>query len=174
MTTLNEQYWVLDEQNYAIKTLKPVNKDNRVICKYWFELTTDTLRALLIIDSTLTDTTKLVSSLNNLISYYWHVKAKNENGWGICSLWFKFTTIGSSYITGNSEVPKEFMLYNSYHNPFNPSTKIKFDIPKSSFVKLIVYDILGREIKTLVNEKLNAGRYEINWDGSGYPSGLYI
>ena len=64
-------------------------------------------------------------------------------------------------------------------NPFNPSIKIKFDIPKSSYVKLIVYDALGREIKTLVNGKLNAGRYEVSWpaptgDGSSYPSGVYF
>lgn len=77
-------------------------------------------------------------------------------------------------ISGNNEIPKVFRLYNSYPNPFNPLTKIKFVIPKSSYVKLIIYDVLGREIKTLVNEKLNAGRYEINWDGSGYPSGVYI
>ena len=122
----------------------------------------------------MTDTTKLVSGLNNLISYYWRVKAENETGWGVYSLWFKFTTIGTSNITGNSEIPKEFRLYNSYPNPFNPSTIIKFDIPKPSFVKLIAYDILGREINTLVTEKLNAGRYEVNWDGSDYPSGVYF
>ncbi|MBC8486026.1 MAG: T9SS type A sorting domain-containing protein, partial [Bacteroidetes bacterium] len=55
-----------------------------------------------------------------------------------------------------------------------PSTKIKFDIPKSSYVKLIIYDVLGREITTLVDEKLNAGRYDVNWDGSSYPSGVYF
>ncbi|MFC2093644.1 T9SS type A sorting domain-containing protein [Bacteroidota bacterium] len=74
----------------------------------------------------------------------------------------------------SSLVPERYILYQNYPNPFNPSTKIKFDIPKSSYVKLIVYDVLGREIKTLVNEKLNAGRYEVDWDGSDYPSGVYI
>ena len=162
------------EQTYSIRTINPDNKDNRVIIKYWFELTTDTTGASLILDSTLTDTTKSVGGLPNPITYYWHIRAKNEIGWGIFSVWFKFTTIGTLNITGNSEIPKEFRLYNNYPNPFNPSTKIKFDIPKSSLVKLIVYDILGREIKTLVNEKLNAGRYEVNWDGSNYPSGVYI
>jgi len=163
-----------NEQTYSIRTINPGNKDNRVISKYWFELTTDTTGASLIVDSTITDTTKSVSGLPNLITYYWHVKAKNEIGWGVFSVWFKFTTIGTSNITGNSELPKEFKLYNSYPNPFNPTTKIKFDIPKASYVKLIVYDVLGREIKTLVNEKLNAGRYDVNWDGSDYPSGVYI
>ena len=78
-----------------------------------------------------------------------------------------------------SQIPTDYALSQNYPNPFNPSTKIKFDIPKSSYVKLIVYDVLGREISTLVNEKLNAGRYEVNWpaptgDGSVYPSGVYF
>ena len=71
-------------------------------------------------------------------------------------------------------MPVDYYLYSNYPNPFNPSTKIKIDIPKASYVKLIVYDVLGREIKTLVNEKMNAGRYEVNWDGSNYPSGVYF
>jgi photosystem II stability/assembly factor-like uncharacterized protein len=70
--------------------------------------------------------------------------------------------------------PSDFKLYQNYPNPFNPATKIKFDIPKPSYVKLIIYDILGREFTTLVNENLNLGRYETNWDGSRFPSGVYF
>jgi len=66
------------------------------------------------------------------------------------------------------------MLYRNYPNPFNPSTNIKFDIPKSSDVKLIIYDIAGREITKLVNEMLNAGSYEVSWDASNYTSGVYF
>ena len=99
------------EQTNAIKTSKPINKDNREISKYWFELTTDTTGASLILDSTLTDTTKLVGGLPNPITYYWHVRAKNEIGWGIFSVWFKFTTIGTSNITGNSEITKRVQSY---------------------------------------------------------------
>ena len=85
------------------------------------------------------------------------------------------TTNGGVYINQISgEIPERFSLYQNYPNPFNPTTNIKFDIPKSSFVKLIVYNLLGREIKTLVNEKLNAGRYEVDWNASGYPSGVYF
>ena len=70
--------------------------------------------------------------------------------------------------------PKDFYLHQNYPNPFNPTTNIMFDIPNASFVKLSVYDILGREVATIVNEKLNAGSYEVDWDGSGYPSGIYF
>lgn len=71
-------------------------------------------------------------------------------------------------------IPEVYTLYQNYPNPFNPTTKINFEIPKSSHVKLIVYDILGKEIATLVNEKLDAGSYETSWDGSSYPSGVYL
>ena len=76
--------------------------------------------------------------------------------------------------TSSNQTPYQYSLYNNYPNPFNPSTKIKFDIPKSSYVKLIVYDILGREIQTLVNEKLDVGSYEVDLDATGYTSGVYF
>lgn len=67
-----------------------------------------------------------------------------------------------------------FSLSQNYPNPFNPSTKIKFDIPKGSLVKLKIYDILGREVATLVNEKLNPGTYEYEWNGIDLSSGIYF
>jgi len=86
--------------------------------------------------------------------------------------------IGDTSMVGirilNSSVPEEFSLHQNYPNPFNPSTTIKFDLPKTSDVRLSVYDITGKEIETLVNEKLNAGSYETKWDGSKYVSGVYF
>jgi hypothetical protein len=74
----------------------------------------------------------------------------------------------------SSTIPKSYRLHQNYPNPFNPTTKIKFEIPKSSFVKLIVYDILGREVTKLVNEKLTTGIYETEWDGNTLASGIYF
>ncbi|HEY5533362.1 MAG TPA: T9SS type A sorting domain-containing protein [Ignavibacteria bacterium] len=79
----------------------------------------------------------------------------------------------------NTPVPENYCLYQNYPNPFNPITKIKFDIPetvkhKTLDIKLIVYDIIGREIQTLVNEKLNPGSYEVTFDGSNLPNGVYF
>ena len=74
----------------------------------------------------------------------------------------------------SAEIPSAFSLHQSYPNPFNPSTNIRFDIPKTSDVKLIIYDILGKEITTLVNEQLHPGAYEVEWDGSNYTSGVYF
>ena len=71
-------------------------------------------------------------------------------------------------------VPQSYMLHQNYPNPFNPTTKIKFELPKSSFVKLIVYDILGREVVKLVNEKLTAGSYETEWNAGEFASCVYF
>ncbi|MEO8513435.1 MAG: YCF48-related protein [Ignavibacteria bacterium] len=76
----------------------------------------------------------------------------------------------------SSEIPKQFSLSQNYPNPFNPTTKIRFDIRGNSATQtfLSVYDILGREVATLVNEELKPGTYEVNWDGSNIVSGVYF
>ena len=87
----------------------------------------------------------------------------------------KTTTGGFTFIKNiNIKLPKHFILSQNYPNPFNPVTKIKFQISKLSEVKLIIYDVLGREIATLVNEQLQPGTYETEWDASNYPSGVYF
>ena len=63
-------------------------------------------------------------------------------------------------------IPNNFALYAAYPNPFNPSATIKFDIPEDSFVSLNVFDMMGRKIKTLLNDKISAGRRSIIWDGT--------
>lgn len=68
----------------------------------------------------------------------------------------------------------EFELYQNYPNPFNPNTKIKFSIPRSDKVTIKLFDILGREINTLLNEYKNAGTYEIIFNGTGLNSGIYF
>jgi flagellar hook assembly protein FlgD len=72
-----------------------------------------------------------------------------------------------------------FRLYQNYPNPFNPVTKIKFSVfPDSRLqgnnnVLLKIYDVLGREVQTLINEHLQPGTYEVDWDGSNFSSGVY-
>jgi photosystem II stability/assembly factor-like uncharacterized protein len=81
-------------------------------------------------------------------------------------------TIGVNQIS--SEIPAKYSLGQNYPNPFNPITNVKFSITNSGNVKLVVYDIQGREVQTLVKEKLNAGTYEVPFDGSLLPSGVYF
>lgn len=76
--------------------------------------------------------------------------------------------------TISSEVPVKYGLHQNYPNPFNPVTKIKFDLPKQGNVTVRIYDAIGREITTLVNEQLKAGVYSVDWDASNYPSGVYF
>jgi subtilisin-like proprotein convertase family protein len=72
------------------------------------------------------------------------------------------------------EIPNFYSLSQNYPNPFNPSTSIKFSMPKGDNVKLVIFDILGREVKTLVNEFKNAGSYDVNFDASTLSSGVYF
>jgi len=89
---------------------------------------------------------------------------------------------GDTSVTGidkiSNEIPNSFALYQNYPNPFNPTTKIKFSIPEvrgqKLEVRLVVYDILGNEVTTLVNEKLQPGTYEMEFNGSNYSSGIYF
>jgi hypothetical protein len=81
-------------------------------------------------------------------------------------------------LTGNVEIvsqtPTNFNLSQNYPNPFNPTTKISYALPKSGIVTLRVYDILGRDIVTLVNEYKNAGNYTVDFTSSNYTSGVYF
>jgi hypothetical protein len=71
-------------------------------------------------------------------------------------------------------LPTEYTLYQNYPNPFNPMTTIKYDLPYASDVSLIIYDILGRKVKELVNTKQAPGKYEVQFDASNLASGIYI
>lgn len=72
------------------------------------------------------------------------------------------------------EIPESFILTQNFPNPFNPSTKIKYLIPQSSNVVIKVFDILGKEIETLVNEEKHSGTYEVTWYAGNLPSGVYF
>src|SRR3972149_1817235 len=71
-------------------------------------------------------------------------------------------------------IPQHFKLEQNYPNPFNPGTTIGFGVPVKSFVRLTIYDVLGRHLATLVEGELAAGPYQKYWNASGLPSGVYI
>ncbi len=89
---------------------------------------------------------------------------------------FKTTNGGTvtGFVSGNTEPPIDFSLSQNYPNPFNPNTEIKWEVPVSGFVSLKVFDAIGNEIETLVNEYQNTGNYSVNFDGSKLPSGVYF
>jgi hypothetical protein len=80
----------------------------------------------------------------------------------------------SKAISGDLSEILEFNLEQNYPNPFNPSTEFSFSLPSSEYVTLKVYDILGREVSKLIEEKLNVGVYKIRFDGSRLSSGIYF
>lgn len=88
---------------------------------------------------------------------------------------FRSTDSTLLFIKGPSyDFPSKYFLQNNYPNPFNPTTTIKYQVPSNSFVSLSVYDVIGREIKKLVNEQQNAGEYVIKFDGNKLSTGIYF
>ena len=102
-----------------------------------------------------------------------------HSGLGVSGL---FSIPVVSAVTAESALPEKFALEHNYPNPFNPTTTIDFRLPAPSgvegstvsFVTLKVFDLHGREVATLVNETLPAGRYKVNWDARNMPSGVYF
>jgi hypothetical protein len=80
---------------------------------------------------------------------------------------------GSS-VESETLTPSLLILHSAYPNPFNPSTTISFSLPSRSYVLLKVFDIMGQEVTTLVNEELPAGNYYRQWDASNISSGVYF
>jgi hypothetical protein len=129
-----------------------------------------------IIDSAIVTTNQRqipAGKLNYNSTYYWKVCGINSFGSGPWSDVWNFSTILSGINQIGNEIPKEYKLYNNYPNPFNPVTRIRYDLPKGGIIKFVIYDLLGREIETLINEKHSAGTFEILFDASNYTSGIY-
>jgi hypothetical protein len=85
------------------------------------------------------------------------------------------TVVGVKEENGSqSTIPNTFALYQNYPNPFNPTTAISYQLPAVSDVRLSVFDLLGREVATLVNEELSVGTHRATWDASTFPSGVYF
>ncbi|MEI7485386.1 MAG: T9SS type A sorting domain-containing protein [Ignavibacteriota bacterium] len=155
------------------------------VMSYRVQVSTSPAFASTIINSIVSISQYTVPSgiLNYNSHYYWRVNATNVAGTGPWSTICSFNTIVQSGIRNvSSEVPTENKLYSNYPNPFNPSTKIRFSVVNGFPVKtsgndkivLKVYDVMGREVQTLVNESLRPGTYEVTFDGSTLNSGVYF
>jgi hypothetical protein len=108
---------------------------------------------------------------------------QNLSGYGLIGCYINGVLYGDTTLSVinqiSSTVPEKFSLHQNFPNPFNPITKIRFALKengkgKKEETKLIIYDILGKEIQTLVNEQLSPGTYEVTLDGSNLPSGIYF
>ena len=97
------------------------------------------------------------------------IHKSNNIGWKVLNY-----TGSATGIKTEPNIPVAFHLSQNYPNPFNPTTTIEYSIPQPEFVTIKVYDILGREVKTLVNRQMQKGSYKLNFDGSGLASGIYF
>jgi hypothetical protein len=91
---------------------------------------------------------------------------------GSSSIYTNSTAVGVE--EDENELPSEFSLHQNYPNPFNPVTKIGYSLNKSGLVRLNVYDVLGRLVKTLINQHQDAGNHSVEFDAGGIASGTYI
>jgi hypothetical protein len=147
-------------------------KSQPAVNRYWFELSIDSLFAFRTVDSTLTDTLKLISGLSNQ-TYYWRVRAGNGGGWGPYSETRMFTVVVTS-VEGEEEIPTEYGLNQNYPNPFNPTTEIRFALPEAGMVRLVVYNLLGEEVATLMNQQRSAGYHTVRFDAGANATGIYL
>lgn len=114
------------------------------------------------------------ASMQNGQTYRWHVWIKDEFTEVSSQDTFQLVYRSSSTDVKPDGTVQEFRLLQNYPNPFNPATRITFTIHRMGSVRLSVYDVLGREVATLVNEVKSPGTYDVQWDASGQPSGIYF
>jgi photosystem II stability/assembly factor-like uncharacterized protein len=121
-------------------------------------------------------TAMTVTGASGLRHFDFAYSGANVKGFAITSagVIYKLSEPLTGILKISESVPHRFSLGQNYPNPFNPETKIRFDIPASGNVKMVLYDISGRELATLVNEELSPGSYEINFNAAGYSSGVYF
>ncbi len=124
------------------------------------------------------DTFYNVTGLNPFTIYFWKVRASNQYGNGLWSEVRRFRTVAATGVEEEYIIPTEYALEQNYPNPFNPSTTIRISIPESGYVSLKVYNMLGQEVITLVDEFMNAGTYNVEFNSSmitnHYASGVYL
>ncbi len=163
-----------------------------VVEQYQFQLASDSLVTAIIKDTTTTNTGVAISALGLKQGFYWwRVRGRNANGWGVFSQRNSFVYIQPTSVESPVIAATNYSLGQNYPNPFrsaaassapsggNFSTTIKYDLPQAVEVQLAIFDLTGRRVRTLVQQKQQAGRYEIAWDGRNeqgetLASGVYI
>lgn len=142
---------------------------------YWLQVSTNlSFGSMVFEDSTLRTTSRQIGPLLYNTVYYWRVSASNAGGKSAYSSPRQFSTIRTTAVEQLSNgIPTVYSLSQNYPNPFNPATIIQFALPNESRVSLKVFDLLGKEVTTLVSQELGPGNYMVRWQAD-VPSGTYI
>jgi hypothetical protein len=145
--------------------------------KYHLQVATANFPTTSIVEDIMVEdtTARIADTLAANTSYFWHVSSLNLGGESPFSGTARFTTgtaVGVHELAG--DIPKEFALLQNFPNPFNPTTEIRYDIPKTAYVSLKIYDVLGRVVATLVDGVQSASSYMVQWNPSGLSSGVYF
>jgi endo-1,4-beta-xylanase len=144
---------------------------------YHVQVATDMLfpASSIVVETTIVDTLLQLSPLAANTTFYWHVNAANDDGTSDYSPTALFITGNQiTSVDALGEIPKKFNLDQNYPNPFNPSTTIRYEIPKNAYVRIAIYDVLGKVVATLVDGVQSANRYSIEWNPSRLSSGIYF
>ena len=118
--------------------------------------------------------------LGNDLQYYWVAQAIDKDGFIVSSNYNTPHTFIIGTLSNEEElIPDEFALHQNFPNPFNPTTNIQYDLPNEEFVNIVIFDVMGRNIRSLINEKKSAGYHRIQWDakndfGEPVSAGMYI
>ncbi len=143
--------------------------------KYRLQVALDNGFTTILLDTVRFEDTTLTAA-NQLLSngdFYWRVYAGNIGGYGTASVTRIFTT-GTTSVEEPGPIPTVFSLAQNYPNPFNPSTTIRYAVPKSAQVKITLFDILGREVTTLVNGIQEPGLHQVEWRALNVSTGVYF
>jgi len=122
------------------------------------------------------DLSTYIDSTISIGFYFTSTREAEDNGWYLDDI--RIEGIVAEIEENQNTIPSEYMVSQNYPNPFNPSTKIKYHLPDAGFITIGIYDVLGNEIATIVNEEKPAGSYEINFSAKGganyLSSGIYF
>ena len=148
-------------------------KNNQPGTRYWFEITDDSLFAYPDLDSSLTDTVRILRGLALEKVYFWRVRAGNLTGWGPYSEIRRFT-FSLTDVMVEHEVPREVSLAQNYPNPFNPATVLEYGVPTTAHVLLEVFNALGQRVAVLIDEEQERGYHRKQFAANGLSSGIYF
>jgi len=122
----------------------------------------------------ISDTTWTLYGLAEGTTYFWRIQATNAIGSGAFSETFRFMTALTVANESETGVPAQFALHQNYPNPFNPTTTISYELAQAAAVRLVVFDLFGRAVKTLVQATQSAGRYSVPFEAGDLASGTYF